>query len=49
MELASKDMSNKLMIFGRNRKYWQNATVWQKKFMLEKNQELQHREGGRWK
>ena len=39
-------MSNKLMIFGSNRKNWFNTAVWQKKIMLEKNQGLRHREGG---
>ena len=43
--LGSKDISNKLIIFGSNRKNW-NAAVWQKKVMLEKNQGLRHREGG---
>ena len=49
IDLASKDMSNKLMILRSNRKNWQNAAVWQKNVMLEKNQGLQHREGGGWK
>ena len=37
------------MIFWSNRKNWRNAIVGQKKVMLEKNQGLRHREGGRWK
>ena len=39
-------MSNKLIVFRSKRKNWWNATAWQKKVMLEKNQGLQHREGG---
>ena len=37
-DLAGKDISNKLMIFGSDRKKWLGSAVWQKKAMLEKNQ-----------
>ena len=37
------------MIFRGNRKNWRNVAVWRKKVMLERNQGLRHREGGRYK
>ena len=40
-------MSNKLMIFRSNRKEKWSSDVKQRKIMPEKNQGLQHREGGR--
>ena len=49
LDLASKDMLNKLMIFGSNRKNLWNAAVWRKKVMLEKNKGLRHRERGGYK
>ena len=49
MDLARKDVSNKLMIFRSDRKKQWNSAVWQKNVMSEKNQGLQHRGGERLK
>ena len=37
------------MIFGSDRKKWQNADVQGKEVISEKNEDLWHKVGGRWK
>ena len=49
MNLAKKNVPNKLMIFGSDRKKRRNSAVCWNKVMSEKNQRLQHRGGGWWK
>ena len=46
MYLALKIYQNELMIFGNDRKRWQNSAVQRKKVICEKNLELKHREEG---